>query len=452
MVVCSTMKNSNDNHNEDNLVYGIRLSSVGSATVTGNLAYEPNNMDLAMKVHYLRVVYFLDSQAIEGLIPFKLKEAIFAWLCYYYESCGRFRRSEEDGRPFIKCNDCGVRFVEAKSSKTLDEWIQMEDTSSQRLLVADNVLGPELTFSPLVFLQITSFKCGGLSLGLSWAHVLGDAFSAANYMNTLALFLNGLKPKFSPSLNKKPARNLKPNKPINSDPSSLKIVGPLGDHWIMPFPCEMGTISLHLKPTQLTQLQAKFYENDSTLSPIQSFEMLSAVIWRAIARIKDGPEPNTVTVIKKDAASPIEDAMALRNNQFVGSVKAEFSIGKAHPKELAALIQDRAESIRDQIEEVVGRDPGGCDCIIYGSNLTFVNLEEVDFYGFELKGLSPRFVNCFVDGVGEEGVVLVLPSPKDINDKSNAKTLSGGRTVTIILPKNYMVDLKKELKEWGLSA
>lgn len=446
MVVCSTMKNPNNN--EDNLVYGIRLSSVGTSMVTqGNLVYEPNNMDLAMKLHYLRVIYFLDSQAIEGLIPVKLKEAIFSCLSYYYEICGRFRRSD-NGRPYIKCNDCGVRFVEANSSKTLQEWIQMEDTSLQRLLVADNVLGPDLTFSPIVFLQVTFLKCGGISLGLSWAHVLGDAFSATNFMNTLAQFVNGLKPIYPPNYNKSPPHYQKPTKPITSEPLSLKQVSPVGDHWTMPLPCQMDTFSFHVKPTQLTKLQVKLSDYDSNLSLIQPFELLSAVIWRAIARIKNGPEPKTVTIIKKDATSPIEDVMTVRNDQYIGSVKAGFSVAEAHPKELAGLIHDMAESERDQIQEVVGRDPGGSDFVMYGSNLTFVNLEEAGFYGFELNGLSPRFVNCFVDGIGGEGVTLVLPSPKDGN--SNVKTTSGGRVVTMILPKSYMEELKEELKEWGL--
>lgn len=285
-------------------------------------------------------------------------------------------------------------------------------------------------------------------MGLSWAHVLGDAFSASNYMNWLALSLNGVKPTYPPSLNKSPPCNIKPKKPINLEPSSIKKVGPFGDHWIMPLPCEMDTFSFHVKPAQLTKLQAKLSENDSILSPIQPFELLSAVIWRAIAKIRNGSEPNTVTVIKKDAASPIEDAMALRNNQFVGSIKAAFSVAEAHIEELAALIHDVSDSEKDQIEEMVGRDPGGSDYIIYGSNLTFVNMEEADFYGFELKGLAPRFVNCFVDGIGKEGVVLVIPSPKD--DKSNAKTMDGGRIVTLILPKECMVELKEELKEYGL--
>ena len=46
---------------------------------------------------------------------------------------------------------------------------------------------------------------------------------------------------------------------------------------------------------------------------------------------------------------------------------------------------------------------------MYGANLTFVNLEEADFYGMELKGQKPVHVSYFIDGVGDEGVVLVTP-------------------------------------------
>ncbi|CAO2822457.1 unnamed protein product [Amaranthus hypochondriacus] len=449
MGVCNNTRKKNPNNDEDNLVYGHRLSSVGSALVTGNLCYEPNNIDLAMKLHYLRVVYFLDTQAIKGLNPIKLKEGIFIWLNYYYESCGRFRRSEDhNGRPYIKCNDCGVRFVEAESSRTLHQWLDlMEDNaSSQRLLVAHNVLGPDLTFSPLVFLQITTLKCGGLALGLSWAHVLGDTFSASTYLNTLSEILNGNKPIYPPNYNKSPPKNnLNPTKTIFSDPLSLCKIGPVGDHWIVPISIEMDTFSFHVRPKQLAQLQMKIFENNSTPSPIQPFEMISSVIWWAISRVKNGPETNIVTIIKKDSISPKENDMTLRNNQKVASIKAGFSVVEARPEKLATLMCNMYEDERAQIANVVEKDPGGSDCIVYGSNLTFVNWEEVGFYGFKLNGIGPKMVNCFVDGVGENGVVLALPSPKD-------DTNIDGRVVTLILPKSCMVELKEELKEWYLIA
>lgn len=467
----------NGNNDQLGLVYGHKLSSVGPARVTGDLVYEPSNLDLAMKLHYLRVVYLLDSQTSEGLTTTKIKKAAFSWLCYYYESCARLRRSVAavdaaaagggvggggGGRPYMKCNDCGVRFVEAKSNLTLEEWLQMEDTSPQRLLVANNVIGPELGYSPLVFLQVTSFKCGGLSLGLSWAHVLGDASSLAQYMNSLANFLNGQHPTHPPKLKNSPRNDQEPTKPTTSSPLSLKKVGPVGDHWTIPTPCDMHTFTFNVTAAQLAHLQMEVYGTKQTLSPAQTFEPICAVIWKAIAKVKDGPEPNVVTVVKQASNGPNPADMILRNSQVVSSAKAHFSVVEAHLKDLAELIRNWAQDERAQIGEVVGRDPGGSDFIMYGSNPTFVDLGEVDFYGFELKGLRPKLVNCFVDNIGGEGVVLVLPSTKngdgDNNNKNdhnnnNNKIGDDGRVVTLILPKTYMEEVKQELKrKWAFDV
>lgn len=209
----------------------------------------------------------------------------------------------------------------------------------------------------------------------------------------------------------------------------------------------MDTFSFHVTTTQLAQLKVKMSKTDQTPSPIRHFEALSAVIWQAIAKVRDGPEPNVVTVITQGIPAPRAEDKLLRNNQVVSSVKAHFSVAEAHPEDLAILIRDEAQDERAQIEELVGPNPGGSDFIVYGSNPTFVDWGEAGLYGFELKGLKPRLVNCFVDGIGGEGVVLVLPSPH------YGKIGDEGRIVTLILPKFYMEDLKEELQrewEWDL--
>lgn len=150
------------------LVYNIRLSSVGPGRVTGqDVVYEPNGIDLAMKLHYIRLVYYFNSQAFEGIGIKNIKEPMFNWLNQYYTVCGRFRRSST-GRPYIKCNDCGVRFVEAQCHKSLDEWLLFingghdddDNDSVEKLLVSDNIIGPELDFSPLAFFQVREIIFG----------------------------------------------------------------------------------------------------------------------------------------------------------------------------------------------------------------------------------------------------------------------------------------------------
>lgn len=138
------------------LVHDIKLSSVGPAYATGpDLVYEPENLDLAMKLHYLRGIYYFGRQAFEGLSVLAIKEPMFTWLNKYPVTSGRFRRAES-GRAYIKCNDCGVRFVEAKCEKTLDEWLEMKDASLEKILVPNQFIGPELGFSPLLFIQVIS--------------------------------------------------------------------------------------------------------------------------------------------------------------------------------------------------------------------------------------------------------------------------------------------------------
>lgn len=140
----------------EGLIYNIKVSSIGPASVTGpGLISEPANIDLAMKLHYIRGIYYFRSQAFEDLTTLAIKEPMFTWLNKYPVTCGRFTRAES-GRAHIKCNDCGVRFIEAKCDKTLDEWLDMEDNIAtlEQLLAPNKVIGPELGFSPLVFIQV----------------------------------------------------------------------------------------------------------------------------------------------------------------------------------------------------------------------------------------------------------------------------------------------------------
>jgi len=142
---------------EESIVHDVRLSSVGPGQMSGSdVFHHPGGLDLAMKLHYLRVVYLFDSEASKDVTIMKIKDAMFSWFNHYFITCGRFRRSE-CGRPFIKCNDCGARFIEGNCSKTLEEWLAIKDCSLYKFLVSHQVIGPELSFSPPVLFQVLLF-------------------------------------------------------------------------------------------------------------------------------------------------------------------------------------------------------------------------------------------------------------------------------------------------------
>ncbi|KAF8393995.1 hypothetical protein HHK36_020197 [Tetracentron sinense] len=291
--------------------------------------------------------------------------------------------------------------------------------------------------------SFTWFKCGGMSVGLNWAHVLGDAFSASNFINMWGQIMADNEPLNLPKSQIKTG-NSKNQSLLTEDPLSMKRVDHVGDYWIAANNSKTETFSFKITATQLEELQSKILDQSQTIQ-ISSFESILAVIWQCLAKIRHGSEPRIRTVCRNDSHSRRNGKLS--NNQIISVVKADFSVVESDPKELAALVVEQTMNEKSQIEEEVEKGQGLSDFIMYGSNLTFVNLQEADLYGLELKGQKPVFVNYMIDGVGNEGVILVLPWPKDVGE-----ACCQGRTVTVILPKNEVLVLRAELKrEWSIA-
>ncbi|KAM7259689.1 hypothetical protein ACFE04_015430 [Oxalis oulophora] len=426
---------------EENLVYGLRLSSVGPSNVTGqDVVHHPSNMDLAMKLHYIKCVYIYNSEANSKNVSIvRMKEAMFRWLNHHYVMCGRFRRSEEaGGRPYVKCNDCGIRFVEAKCDKSVEEWLEL-GSSHDDLLVYYAPLGPELPFSPLVYFQVTYFKCGGLAFGLNWAHVLGDAFTVSDWTNSMSPWMTGSKLNAEPKLTKFE----KPKGPntISKGPFAVKLVDPVGDNWITPSDCKMKTFSFHMTSTQLSHIQSKI---SLAKNKAPKFESICAIIWKCVAIARDtGSDPKVVTTMKND---PTREKGQMGNHQVICSVQANFSIFDANLDDLAKLLVDEGVDEGRKIEAAMEKEGGLADYIVYGANLTFLNCERTDLYNFEMDGHKPDLVHYSIQNVGEGGVVMVLPGKRNSDDGVD----DVGRFVTVTLPEKEVMKVKNELRKNGV--
>ncbi|KAL2893091.1 Protein ECERIFERUM 2, partial [Bienertia sinuspersici] len=285
---------------EEILVFDKRLSSVVPGKITGeNKTYELKGIDLAMKLHYIKGLYFFTNTLTSGsegenatssfINIQEIKKPMFDWLISYFKASGRIRLSslETGDRPSIKLNDAGIRIVEARSSKSIDEWLTMENFPAfNHQLVYHNVLGPDLAFSPLICIQVTWFKCGGISMGLSWAHVLGDGLSASEFMNMLGQYIQGhlQKPETLVHVDH-PQSNYPPSDPAQ-EPITVKRVNPVDNHWALPTNCKIGTHIFHLTSQQLSKLHSAVHnsERNEISTTIQSFEVITAIIWKSIAK------------------------------------------------------------------------------------------------------------------------------------------------------------------------
>ncbi|KAI3697074.1 hypothetical protein L6452_29810 [Arctium lappa] len=421
---------------EPNPIYDIKISTVAPGFISGHdAAQELSTMDLAMKLHYLRFVFYFPTPAFDGFTILNIKESMFNWLNHAYIPCGRFRRADS-GRPYIKCNDSGVRLIEAKCHLSLDEWLESKDDSRHMVLVPNHVIGPELAFSPLVMIQLTKFKCGGTSVGMSWSHVLGDIFSAVGFIRLWAQAIVGHYPAQPLTMAQLQAHDSNFKSPNPSpDLLSIKRVAPVGDLWSTSNTSKLETFSICISASELTRLQAKICRKkvDRQISP---FECICVVIWQCVAKVRHGSGPEAVTVCRSDMKNRAEGIIT-NKSQSISLVKTDVSVAKCDPMELGLLIMNQAVDERMKIE-AMERDGELPDFLIYGANLTFVDLSDASFYEMEVRGQKPVYVNCVIDNIGDEGVVLVLPTPKDCSD---------GRIASVTLPENQVVEFKSVLKE-----
>ncbi|KAK7321276.1 hypothetical protein VNO77_31760 [Canavalia gladiata] len=418
-----------------------KISSVVPATSRSdeNTAWHLSHVDLLVKLHYIRAVYFFINDAAQGLSIYDLKKPMFPLLDHFTHLSGRIRISES-GRPFVKCNDAGVRIAESHRDITLQEWFHKNGYSIEDL-VHNHVIGPDLGFSPLVFVKFTWFKCGGLCVGLSWSHILGDAFAAFNFITKWSQILEGQTHMPPKSLHMPNHYETKfPHNSLSMNPVFAKKAKAVEEHWLAATDTKMVTHSFHVTSEQLDHLVTVTFPCDENLTVNNTFQILSALVWKCIARIRGDSEPRTVTICTYDGRE-IDDVPI--NGLVLSVVEANVVVGKSELSDLVKLIAEEKKVENCVVEKLVEESEGTEDFVVYGANLTFVDLGEAKVYEAKLNGQKPVLANCSIHGVGNQGVVSVLPAPED----------DEGRMITVSLPENEIDQLKEKLGgEWGIAS
>ncbi|KAJ9147653.1 hypothetical protein P3X46_029788 [Hevea brasiliensis] len=98
---------------------------------------------------------------------------------------GRLGRGENGrGELEIVSNDSGVRLVEAKISVTLREFLDLKEKekAEAELVFWKYIDEQNPQFSPLLFVQVTNFQCGGYSIGISCSLLLADLLIMDNFL------------------------------------------------------------------------------------------------------------------------------------------------------------------------------------------------------------------------------------------------------------------------------
>jgi hypothetical protein len=107
----------------------------------------------------------------------QLEESLSKILTLYYPVAGRY----DEEKLLIDCNDKGVEYLEAQVSGRVSQILNGELQPEQlNQFLPYPVASPT---SPLVSVQVSTFECGGLAVGLRVSHKICDIATLTSFVN-----------------------------------------------------------------------------------------------------------------------------------------------------------------------------------------------------------------------------------------------------------------------------
>ncbi|RWR72440.1 spermidine hydroxycinnamoyl transferase [Cinnamomum micranthum f. kanehirae] len=148
-----------------------------------------SDLDLIMPSTHATIIYFYKpnnpNTTTSFFSPDIMKNSLSQTLVHFYPLAGRLHY-DESGRLEIDCNEAGVIFYEAESDVEIDDFGDFKITPELRDLAPHVDYTTRITEWPLMLLQLTVFRCGGVSLGFATSHTAMDGPSAAHFFCTWA--------------------------------------------------------------------------------------------------------------------------------------------------------------------------------------------------------------------------------------------------------------------------
>ncbi|KAJ7962737.1 hydroxycinnamoyl-CoA shikimate/quinate hydroxycinnamoyl transferase [Quillaja saponaria] len=266
-----------------------------------------SNVDLVVPNFHTPSVYFYRPTGASNFFDAKiLKEALSKALVPFYPMAGRLRR-DEDGRVEIDCNGQGVLFIEAETSGVIDDFGDFAPTLELRQLIPAVDYSRGIESYPLLVLQVTHFKCGGVSLGVGMQHHVADGFSGLHFINSWSDMARGLDVSIPPFIDRTLLHARDPPQPAfehieyNPPPAmktAVQSTKPGSDS---------TTVSIFkLTRDQLNILKAKSQEGGNTIY-YSSYAMLAGHVWRSVCKARALPDDQgTKLYIATDGRSRLQ--------------------------------------------------------------------------------------------------------------------------------------------------
>ncbi|KAH6819171.1 hypothetical protein C2S51_002774 [Perilla frutescens var. frutescens] len=126
----------------------------------------------------VRILLFYQSKSKQSIT--KLEDSLAVILSRFHPLAGRYIKTDH----LIDCSDQGAEFIEAEAVdvESIDLVEKMEPNQLNHLLSRQFYEVDEATTLPLLSIQATHFKCGGVAIGVSVSHRVFDGASLETFV------------------------------------------------------------------------------------------------------------------------------------------------------------------------------------------------------------------------------------------------------------------------------
>ncbi|XP_058734812.1 spermidine hydroxycinnamoyl transferase-like [Vicia villosa] len=175
--------------------------SSSSITLKGSYTVRPSEPTLSEWdqfgiITHVPTIYFYRPPQNWLTPPIKiattLKDSLSKVLVHFYPLAGRLQW-KTNGRFELECNAKGAQFIEAESSSTLSDFRDFSSSSKNDYRNLFPFVDYTLPIEelPLVIIQLTNFKCGGISISMLVSHAVVDGRSASHFFCEWAQLARG---------------------------------------------------------------------------------------------------------------------------------------------------------------------------------------------------------------------------------------------------------------------
>ncbi|XP_028751351.1 spermidine hydroxycinnamoyl transferase [Neltuma alba] len=355
-----------------------------------------------------------------------LKHSLSRALVPFYPLAGRLQWIGH-GRLLLHCNAAGARFIEAECDSNLDDLV---DSS---LSFQPSELHPSVDYSlpidelPLCLVQLTRFKCGGLSISIAISHAVVDGPAAFHFISEWARLARDEPLQVTPFLDRSVFRAAQP--PLARAPPSLDDYPQYGrlpllvGQWDNLEEREKKTTKAMLKISKSQMEQLKKMGGG-----FSRYETISGHMWRTACKARGlKMEQPTSLVIVVDSRSRMRPQLP---REFFGTatfdVIAQSVVGDLLSKPLGFAARKVREAVQKVTDEYVR---SGIELLKSQKDLTKfqdIHKEGPPFLGnpnFEVVSWLTLPIDGFDFGWGKEvsmglgshmldGNSVLLPSPE----------------------------------------